>query len=105
MKLRQEFKPGDRVIYRLTKHSRKPGPRARQISPSPNGDDYIYLVDKFWLVDQVLDGGKVLIRTRRGKTRVISARDRNLRPATWWENFLYGQHFPSTTSATAEPVA
>jgi hypothetical protein len=102
MKMRGQFKPGDPVIYRVTKHSRCPGPRARQIAPSPNGDDYKYLVDKFWIVDQILEDGRLLLRTRRGKTRVISRDDPNLRAPAWWESLIYGVYFPSRTAEPSE---
>lgn len=88
------FKPGDLVIYRMTKHSQCPGPRAKAITPSPHGDEYKYRVDKFWIVDQVLDDGRLQLRTRRGKTRVIRQNDLNLRPAAWWELLLYRRLFP-----------
>ena len=48
------FKVGDCVVYRKTKHSTHPGPRARSINPNPNGDEYTYLVDKYWVVEDVL---------------------------------------------------
>lgn len=101
LKLKADFKPGDPVIYRMTKHSQCPGPRAKSVSPSPNGDEYKYLVDKFWIVDRILEDGKLVLRTRRGKTRVISKDDFNLRPPTWWEALLYRNHFPThETTAT-----
>ncbi|HWL09153.1 MAG TPA: hypothetical protein VNQ76_12170 [Planctomicrobium sp.] len=89
------FTPGDPVIYRITKHSDCPGPRAKAVSPSPNGDDYKYQVDKFWVVDKILDNGQLLIRTRRGKTRVINSDDLNLRTPRWWEYLLYRRQFPT----------
>lgn len=87
-------KPGDPVIYRMTKHSRRPGPRARDVVPTPNGDDYCYLVDKFWVVDAVQPDGMLLLRTRRGKTRLVAPQDLNLRSPKWWELLLYRQSFP-----------
>ncbi|WP_437201706.1 hypothetical protein [Planctomicrobium sp. SH664] len=106
----RQFKPGDHIIYRVTKHSTKPGPRARKVAPSPHGDNYTYQVDKFWIVDRVLEDGQLLIRTRRGKTRVVSGQDLNLRPPAWWENLLYRGQFPqalsenSSENATAGPT-
>jgi hypothetical protein len=100
MKMTGMFNPGDHVIYRVTKHSDCPGPRARAISASRNGDEYKYQVDKFWVVDEVLDDGQLRIRTRRGKSRVIPANDRNLRSPAWWEFFLYRNQFPVKTTAS-----
>ena len=82
------------VIYRMPKHSKNPGKRARQVTASRHGDDYHYCVDKYWLVDEVCSDGTIRIRTRRGKTRVLDANDRNLRPATWWERMLFASRFP-----------
>jgi len=103
MKMSGIFNPGDHVIYRVTKHSSCPGPRARAVAPSMNGDDYKYQVDKFWVVDQVLGGGQLQLRTRRGKTRVVSADDRNLRLPRWWENLLYRKQFPTLTNQNEIP--
>jgi len=101
MRGKSVFKPGDLVIYRMTKHSQCPGPRAKGIAPSPNGDEYKYQVDKFWIVDNLLEDGQVQLRTRRGKTRVIRQDDHNLRFASWWELLLYRRHFPQREGASA----
>lgn len=95
------YKRGEPVIYRVTKASVKPGPRAQHVAPSPQGELYSYLIDKFWVVAEILDGGRVLLRTRRGKEHVISQDDPNLRTARWWERLLYRGRFPqSFTSVT-----
>jgi len=88
------YRRGDPVIFRLTKHSYCPGPRARNIYPAPNGDSYSYAVDKFWTVVEELDNGMLLLQTRRGKTHRVSANDPHLRHATWWERVKYGSRFP-----------
>ncbi len=89
------FKPGDSVIYRVTKTSRSPGPRARNVVPAPHGDDYTYHVDKFWIVERVLGPGRLLVRTRRGKRRLLSSDDQNLRRPSWWELLLHHDRFPA----------
>lgn len=91
--MNDEFEAGDWVVYRKTKHSSAPGPRARQITPAPRGDDYSYVVDKFWVVEQVLPDGKLSLRTRRDKAREIDSGDPNLRRARWWERWCYRRHF------------
>jgi len=90
------FKSGDPVIYRMTKHSQCPGPRAKGVSPSQHGDEYKYQVDKFWIVDEVLPDGKIRLRTRRGKIRIMKQDDANLRPPAWWESLLYRNYFPQS---------
>lgn len=102
MKAKSTFRPGDFVIYRMTKHSQRPGPRAKKVAPSPYGEEYKYQVDKYWIVDEVLDDNQVLLRTRRGKTRILRADDFNLRPASWWERLFYRNSFPQPRTTTAD---
>jgi hypothetical protein len=102
MRLRT-FAPGDRVIFRRTKFTRHPGPRARAIEATAHGDNYNYFIDKFWIVEQVLEDGTLSLRTRRGKTHVVRADDLNLRHATFWERLKYRARFePIPVSGSAE---
>ena len=94
MMFRRTFKPGDWVIYRKTKHSSRPGPRARDIHPEPKGEGYIYEVDKYWVVVEIRDDRKVLLQTRRGKHLLIEATDPQLRLVRWWERLIHRQRFP-----------
>lgn len=87
------FKPGDWVIYRLQKVSASPGPRAQDVVPAAHGEEYSYLVDKYWVVDEVLADGKLRLRTRRGKTHVVATTDRRLRRPRWWEKWLLAGRF------------
>ena len=89
------LEPGDPVIYRIRKCTLCPGPRAKQIRPAERGDYYSYVVDKFWIVDSVLEGGKVLLKTRRGKEHVVDADDSNMHRAHWWERLAHRQRFPT----------
>lgn len=86
-------KTGDRMVYRKTKFSPSPGPRATAVAPMRHGEGYSYVVDKFWVVTDVLDDDWLRLRTRRGKEHVVRADDPNLRPARWWERWLYRQRF------------
>jgi len=88
------YKQGDRVIYTVYKRSDSPGPRAKKVFPAANGDMYSYRVDKFWVIDEIQDDGKLLLRTRRGKTHLISPDDPQLRRARWWERLWYNFRFP-----------
>ncbi|MCU0876241.1 MAG: hypothetical protein MUF06_00410 [Pirellulaceae bacterium] len=88
------YRPGDRVVYTASKHSRHPGPRAESLTPEPHGEGYFYDVKKFWRVLEVCDGGKLRVVTRRGKQREVPAADPRLRPARWWERILFGARFP-----------
>ncbi|QDS90380.1 hypothetical protein EC9_45880 [Rosistilla ulvae] len=88
-----KLKRGDWVIYRKQKSSTSPGARATDVHPTAGGDTYHYLVDKFWVVDEVLDGQQVRLRTRRGKQNTITADDPRLRRASWWERLLYRSRF------------
>ena len=84
---------GDWVIYRKTKHSPVPGPRAENVLPARNGDDYCYTVDKFWVVTEVRSDQQLVLKTRRGKAHTVSPDDPNLRKANWWERRRYRNRF------------
>ncbi|SRR6056297_370798 len=84
---------GDWVVYRKTKQSRVPGPRAQQVMASPKGDSYGYIVDKFWVVEGVCEDGSVLVKTRRGKHHRLSSDDPCLRKANFFERMLHRHRF------------
>lgn len=88
------YKVGDPVVYQARKCTPHPGPRARDIRPAPAGEDYSYVVDKYWIVHEVRQNGSLELRTRRGKLRVVAASDPELRPATWWERLTHRSQFP-----------
>ena len=88
------FRIGDWLIYKLTKHSTHPGPRAKDVRPQPTGEEYSYVVDKFWVVADVEKDGRLLLRTRKGKKRIVEASDRNLRVPRIWERIIYRSRFP-----------
>ncbi len=87
------FKHGDWIIYRKTKYSTHPGPRARNVAPTPKGDNYVYNVDKFWIVVEVLPNNMIRAVTRRHKEVTCKANDPNLRRANWLEQFLHRSRF------------
>ncbi|MCA9268725.1 MAG: hypothetical protein KDA41_09655 [Planctomycetales bacterium] len=93
--MRMRFTPGDWVVYRKTKYSTHPGPRAQNVNASQHGEKYSYTVDKFWIVSDVLEDGRVVLHTRRGKEHVVDADDPLLHRARWWERMLYRQRFIS----------
>ncbi|MEQ8785891.1 MAG: hypothetical protein RIC55_06315 [Pirellulaceae bacterium] len=92
----KRLRPGDWVIYRKQKHGVAPGPRAKQVAAVPQGETYAYVVDKFWVVKQLLDDAQVLLVTRTGKQHTVSLADPNLRPARWWERWMYKDRFHET---------
>ena len=96
---RRQYHPGEAVIFRVGKHSASPGPRAMHVHPSARGEFYAYEVDKFWVVQDVQPDGKLLVRTRRGKQRLIAADDPRLRTPTWWERLTYRNRFPDLRTA------
>ena len=95
------LKPGDAVVYHLSKVSADPGPRAKDVHPAEFGETYRYLVDKFWTVAEVRSNGELVLVTRRGKQHVLAATDPCLRPARWWERWIYRSRFPDLTSVAA----
>ena len=89
------MEPGDFLIYRKSKVSPRPGPRARNVHPSDKGDDYYYEVDKYWTVSNVLEDGRLVAVTRTGKQVYLTPEDENLRKAGWIERFRHRRRFPS----------
>ena len=89
-----DYRPGDPVIFRVTKQSSDPGPRAVDVHPAQGGETYSYQVDKFWTVREVFVETVQLV-TRRGKQRSVSKNDIRLRHARWWERWLYQSRFPN----------
>ncbi len=95
------FRPGAWVVYRKTKFGTTPGPRAKAVAPAEHGDLYSYLVEKYWIVTGVASDGRLQLRTRKGKQRLVSAGDSNLRPARWWERLLRRDRFRDAERAAA----
>lgn len=90
-----KFKPGEAVIYRVTKRSMHPGPRATEIRPAKRGDSYTYAVEKFWRVKETREDGTLVLRTRRGKERTCSADDPNIRRPGLIARWVYADKFPA----------
>lgn len=106
------FTPGDLIIYRKSKHSTCPGPRASNIQPARHGDYYNYTVDKFWVVQEVSDDGTLTVATRRGKTHKLRIDDPLLKRASFVERLIYRSRFTALidqmkerTSSRSEEVA
>ena len=100
--MRPKFCTGDRVIYTRDKYSNRPGPRAKNVAPTPHGETYAYQVDKYWVVTNVTPDGGVVLLTRRGKTHTVDMQDPRLRRANWWERLFYAGRFPQIDSPPAE---
>lgn len=96
---RRAIQPGDWVIYRKSKRSVVPGPRAQQVLPASKGDTYSYVVDKYWIVAEIVNGSHARLKTRRGKEHVISLEDDNLRPLKFWQRWLYHRRFQEVERA------
>ena len=91
---KREFRPGDLIVYRKSKHSTLPGPRAANIHPAPNGDSYSYTVDKYWVVETVLEDGTIIAATRGGKKNRLGADDPMLKHASLLQRLLFRSRFP-----------
>lgn len=100
------WQPGDWAIYRKQKFSTSPGPRAKDVVPATGGEMYVYFVEKYWIVSEVLGDRQLRLRTRRGKQHNVSIDDPGLRRPRWWERFFFGNRFrvieSSNESDTAE---
>jgi hypothetical protein len=99
------YQPGDWVIYRKTKHSLLPGPRAANVNAARFGDGYSYTVDKFWTVREVRSDGSLLLETRRGKQHSVRPDDPCLRRANLWQRLWYRDRFEAVVPARQEVPA
>jgi hypothetical protein len=88
------YRPGDLVVFVVSKISRDPGPRAHDIHPAPFGETYQYIVDKYWTVRAISGDGALELVTRRGKVHHVRANDPRLRPARLWERWFQRERFP-----------
>lgn len=102
---RKPYKIGDPVVYRTTKLSTSPGPRAEEVDAAPKGDLYSYKVDKYWVVNGIDPEGRLQLRTRRGKTHVLAPDDERLRHATLLERMFKAGRFPSVAQPGSTPPA
>jgi len=93
------FRPNDWVIYTREKHSLSPGPRAKNIAPSPHGEMYSYEVDKYWIVRDVHDD-EIVVVTRKGKPHTLPVHDLRLRKANLWERLFFSNRFPTKSQLT-----
>ena len=89
------LEPGDYVIYRKSKASTRPGPRARNVEAAEKGDDYYYDVDKYWTLADVLSDGRLVAVTRTGKRVYLAPEDERLRKAGLLARVRYRARFPS----------
>ena len=90
----REFAAGDQVVYRKGKVSEHPGPRAEEIHPSTHGEEYSYVVDKYWTVTREIDDETIEVKTRTGKLHQLRKDDQVLRKASWWEKLFRRDRFP-----------
>ena len=84
---------GDLVVYRKSKVSSSPGPRAKGVSPSSGGNFCNYTVDKYWIVKELLPAGNLLVQTLRGKEHTLSVDDYSLRKPYLWERWFLRRRF------------
>ncbi len=88
-----DWSAGDWVIYRKPKRSAAPGPRARNVMPATSGESYSYMVDKYWVVKELLGDDHLLLQTRRGKQHEVAVDDPCLRKPRLWERWLLRNRF------------
>ncbi len=84
-----KIKVGEFVIFRKSKTSVRPSPRAKDLQPAKHGDTYSYIIDKFWKVVQVFDDNTIEVETRRGKRSRLDANSPLVRKVYPWERFFF----------------
>ena len=80
-----------------------PGPRAENVHPSPHGEDYSYVVDKFWTVSAVYEDGTIDAVTRTGKLHHLKEDDPLLRKASVVEKMRFKDRFPDGSIVQRSP--
>ncbi|GAB5406342.1 MAG: hypothetical protein Aurels2KO_45730 [Aureliella sp.] len=95
------FKVGSKVVFAKSKVSPTPGQRATDITPQESGDEYSYVVEKYWIVSAVNEDGTLQLRTRRGKEHRFPSDDPRLRKANLWERLFRASRFPSLDESTS----
>ena len=88
------YRRGEPVIYRVSKSSTRPGRRAQWIRPARAGDDYRYVVEKFWIVGDIRNDGMLVLKTRTGKSHVVPPDATALRRPSLWERWWHRHRFP-----------
>jgi len=88
-----QFRVGDKIVYHKPKSSYCPGPRAKQVFPLEHGEDYHYVVDKFWKIVQVNNDRTLDVITRKGKRHRLEASDPNITKARLLQYILYRKRF------------
>lgn len=91
--MQRRWKAGDWAVYRKSKRSASPGPRAENVFASRKGETYTYVVDKYWVVEAMLPNARLRLKTARGKTHVIDADDPNLRRPSLLDRLLRRDRF------------
>ena len=81
----RRFRVHDLIVYEKPKHSAHPTPRAHDLRPTPLGESYDYVVDKYWIVVETVGDARLLARTPGGKLHEIDVADPRLRRLTWLE--------------------
>jgi hypothetical protein len=100
--MKSEYSVGDHVVYHKPKSSVHPGPRAEDIHPAEHGDDYSYLVDKYWTVSAIIDDETIEVTTRRGKRHQLRVDDPNLEKAGGLKHVLSKSKFPGLPGTDQE---
>jgi len=96
----RKFNVGDLVVYRKPKRSTNPSPRAKDIHAAPHGEDYAYMIEKYWSVAEVRDDDTIVVSTRRGKRHQLRIDDPLLRKANLLDMIFRRSRFPQLASAT-----
>ncbi len=91
---RRQLEVGVPIIYRVVEASNHPGPEAREIHPSAQGELYYYLTMKYWRVEQILEDGWIVALTPLMEHQYLRRDDPNLRRASLVERLRFAARFP-----------
>ncbi len=102
---RRKFQAGSRIIYRVVEASDHPGPEARDVRPSEQGELYYYQTMKYWRVEEVLEDGWLVALTPHMQRQYLRWNDPNLRKASPLERIRFAARFPQMPLTTVARAA
>ncbi|MEM7473833.1 MAG: hypothetical protein AAF483_02515 [Planctomycetota bacterium] len=90
----KQFQVDEKVVYLHDRYSNQPPPKSKNVFATKKGEQYLFQVEKYWIISRILASNQIEARNRNGSTYVIDCDDPRLRKATWWELLFKSNAFP-----------
>lgn len=89
-----KFSVYDPVILHETEITSRPDPAAVEVRPSPRGESYECVVDRYWRVARVGDDGTLELLSAEGEVRRVAPDDPRLERPSWIKRLFRQNRFP-----------